>query len=263
MSVQAQTVYYDASSLEECPQMYVCWLDLMGARSAMRRSLQTAANFIMKIHVACQEEIKSSTGITLIPMIDGLYILSSQRSQLEVFLKAVMGKLAATFMQEETPLFRFLIRGGIAFGPVATGDRLAGGAKALSKCKAYTDNIAIGVPLSEAFEAEHIAPPFGFSIAQSARTFAPKGEKTYPAVFWRWCSGTGLGKDLLQKVEDYYAWAECHSLSLEYALDRMKVHRPRSTSASEQLTVPRAGPDVPEITEEHRESRKLLPVVRG
>jgi hypothetical protein len=91
--------------------------------------------------------------------------------------------------------------------------------------KAYTDQIAIGVPLSQAYTQEHVAPPYGFSVAESARTFASPGDKPYSGVFWRWCSTESeQGRQLVKALEDYYSWAKKHSVTLQYAADRMDVH---------------------------------------
>src|ERR1051326_8017700 len=149
-------ISYDTSAL--IPQLqYVCWLDLMGAQSIMRRSLRQATAAVMKIHVAFQEELGASTDVIIHPVIDGVYMRSLCRPPLEDALRKVMGRLAETFISETANIHRCLYRGGIAFGPLVAGTELSPGAQVFD-ANSYTNAIAIGMPLAQAYSEERVAP---------------------------------------------------------------------------------------------------------
>jgi len=68
---------------------YVCWLDVMGSRNIMRRSMSFAANFVMKLHIACLDTWKSEPKVELYPMVDGVYACSKNLVELLAFVKLV------------------------------------------------------------------------------------------------------------------------------------------------------------------------------
>ena len=49
--------YFNAQGLT-ADNCYVAWLDVMGSRTAMVRSIATAANFIFKLHVAALAHVR-------------------------------------------------------------------------------------------------------------------------------------------------------------------------------------------------------------
>jgi hypothetical protein len=116
---KSERPFFDARKLPRIGYSYVAWLELMGAQSIMRRSLATATNFVMKIHVSCQTVVQRQghSDLDLCPMIDGVYMATTKQSVLLHFLKAVLSKLALAFIFEENPLYHFLVRGAIAYGP--------------------------------------------------------------------------------------------------------------------------------------------------
>src|SRR5205809_4868924 len=97
---------------------YVCWLDVMGSRNIMRRSMSFAANFVMKLHIACLDTWKSEPKVELYPMVDGVYACSKNLVELLAFVKLVYRSLAMEFVSEDNPLYRFMVRGGVSFGLV-------------------------------------------------------------------------------------------------------------------------------------------------
>lgn len=225
---------------------YVCWLDLMGAKNIMRRSLPQAANAVLKLHDSALKRItdgswtkgRAHQHLSLQPVIDGVYIRASQRWEIESFLRAVMADLARSFIAEDKDAHRNLFRAGISFGPVidASDPSLASRLSSLrgaagGLADAYLSNIAIGMALTHAYESESMAPPYGVYVHESARAIAPVGEKPFPGVWFHWWKGAQfeLSRKLSSELERYYDWAEKHQLALLYPPDRMKVHRERAT----------------------------------
>jgi hypothetical protein len=228
---RAERPYFDASKLGAIDNYYVCWLDLMGAQSVMRRSLKVASSFVMKIHIACLDVLATDRAdVTLLPVIDGVYIVSRNQKPLLYFLKRVLAKLALSFVFEEQPLYQFLVRGAIAFGPLAIGDAMIPGAYTLANNPEYTKRITLGIPLSQAYDDEHRAPPFGIYLNESTRAFSAPHDDVFQGVYWKWWSFNNEAADnelvtyLRDSVRAYYKWAERHPATLLYESSRMKEH---------------------------------------
>jgi len=48
-------LYFNANKLLDPSNEYVCWIDVMGIKSSMERSIKISANFIYKLHIAAIE----------------------------------------------------------------------------------------------------------------------------------------------------------------------------------------------------------------
>jgi hypothetical protein len=101
----------------------------MGANNAMRLSLQRAANFIAKIHVAGLEAKAFFYTLNIYPVIDGFYAVTSDQSVMLGFLRLLMRKLATLFLNEKSHEHQFFVRCGLAYGPIILGQRLASGSE--------------------------------------------------------------------------------------------------------------------------------------
>jgi hypothetical protein len=229
---KAERPFFDSQKLPEIRQSYVAWLDLMGAQSIMRRSLASATNFVMKIHVSCQTVIQGDdhSDIDLYPMIDGVYIVTPRQPALLDFLKAVLTKLALAFIFEENPLYRFLVRGAIAFGPLIKGEDMLECSKALQRSPEYCSRVALGMPLTQAWDAEKKAAPFGIYIHESARAFAPGRTKPLGGTHWKWWLQRKTAQDdelyahLKTAIEKHYVWVAAHPTTLLYESGRIAAH---------------------------------------
>src|SRR5436189_1077743 len=136
---------------------------MMGARAAMTRSIQISANFIGKLHAAVLDAPHTDL-LARVPTVDGVYIVASERQPLLNSMRSALRSLARVFVEEPRPDRQFLVRGGIAYGPVVLGaDLNATHSTAFGEAdnRTYTDAILIGFPVVEAYEVESNAPPFG------------------------------------------------------------------------------------------------------
>jgi hypothetical protein len=167
---------------------YVFWLDLMGANNLMRLSLPRAARSIMKVHGAALLAKQHLKKLEINPVMDGVYGYTAERATLEKALAEILAALANVFVQERVASSRFMVRAGVAFGPLVPGEALSVGAQILKKNKKYLGGTAIGMAISHAYEAEGRAAPFGVYIHESARAFAPRRKGCFPyrSNFWRW-----------------------------------------------------------------------------
>lgn len=224
--------YFQHRFLPEPIPHYVIWLDVMGSQGAMRRSLPMSTNFVMKLHIACQQTIKNhDRKLELFPVIDGVYITCPTLGPVLYFLKEVMSRIALTFIFEEDQKFRFMVRGALAYGPISKGSDLPTTNSAFTLDPNYTSHIVLGPALSQAYEDEHRASPFGIYISESARMFAPAGGQPLQGVHLKWWYAGNESRDnelhrhLKLAIYEWFDWAAKHPATLMYDVGRMKEHR--------------------------------------
>jgi hypothetical protein len=207
---------------------YVCWVDVMGARSSMLRSLSIAANFVMKLHIAALTLRPDYPDITLYPMIDGLYGRSPRKDVMLSFLNRLFFRLALAFLKEPENLHKFCVRGGVAFGPVVTGDDILDTSDTLSKNGEYCKSILLGITLTQAFDVARSAAPFGIALHESARAFAPAEVEVLSGSHSKWWHFIDDGDKLIEllksKLMEYQKWCKVHSATMIYAKDRIQAH---------------------------------------
>ena len=223
--LKVESPYFDHSKINDPEPRFVCWLDLVGASNAMKLSLPRAANFIGKIHVAGLRAA-SGTPVKAYPVIDGFYAIAANKVAISDFLRKSIAPLAVAFATEKDHYKRFLIRCGLAFGPVIEGTELAKGAKELAKAKCYSDNVAIGIAISQAYESEKLAPFFGVHIHESARAFAPHGAKPFGSAFHHWlkpgnADDAALSKIMKIELSRYFDWAKQHANTILFPTEKL------------------------------------------
>ena len=207
---------------------YVFWLDLMGARNLMKLSLPRAARSVMKIHAAALFAKRQHRGLEIHPVMDGVYGYVSDRELLETCLTEILGGLANVFVQERVPSSRFMVRAGVAYGPLIPGSSLAAGAPILQQNTRYLGGTAIGMGISHAYEAEGFASPFGVYIHESARAFAPRRNGSYPyrVNFWRWFDDDdALTWATRRTLLAHFEWLEKNPVAAQYDLEAMCRHK--------------------------------------
>ena len=207
---------------------YVGWVDVMGARSSMLRSLSESANFVGKLHGAALSVLQRYAAVKLYPMIDGLYGRCASQAPILGFLKEVFFRVGLTFVAEREHLHRFCIRGGLAYGPVVIGDDIRGASTVLSQNANYCSSILLGTTLSQAFDTAGEAAPFGIALHESVRAFAPSGDPVLSGTHWKWWRFIRDGNLLLpllkSRLAQYHKWCKTHSSSMIYKEDRIEAH---------------------------------------
>ena len=220
------TLFVNADKLPLPRNHYVAWLDVMGVQSIMSRSLPISANFILKFHLAALSA--RQTGVELFPVMDGLYAVAAEQEPLKVFLRRLYHCLAQSFSSTAEDKHVFVVRGGLAYGPIVKGaDVPPEAAPGLASESAYARTLLLGMPVIQAHVGEAQAPPFGVFVGESARAFAPAGAKPFNEVWWRWFepSDRAVAKKLRKRLSQYYAWCESNSRSLLYDSARIEAHR--------------------------------------
>jgi hypothetical protein len=164
-----EQAYFDESKTRhQIEDRYVVWIDVMGAKAAMERSLAQAANFFAKVHDAVLRAAPRS-GIEVVPITDGVFLLSQSQIALQDTARLVMMRVCAAFVHEGQQEHRFMVRGGVAAGKVLLGRDMSAGFKVPQDAVHHARQLPVGVAIGQAYDTEHEAPPFGFHVHASAR----------------------------------------------------------------------------------------------
>jgi hypothetical protein len=224
-------IFFDSKYFGEPVFNYVLWLDVMGTANQMLRSLPISANFIFKLHCAvleAHEEIGGPRGVSLYPVMDGVYITSERRGDLQRIINQSLVRCATTFLNEPKPFHQFIVRGAVAFGPVYHGyDLDERTAFVLKENPLIRDSVLLGLPLAQAYQAEREAPPFGIAAHSSARAFAPEGDEPFRFIWldwFRWSEPRVEPTRLRKCLSDYYDWQKAHHNMTGYDPERIKHH---------------------------------------
>jgi hypothetical protein len=217
---------FDAQHLPRPSNEYVAWIDVMGTKASMGRSISGTANFVFKLHIAAIQQ-QPSSGVRIYPVMDGFYASSSDQAAFQSFLRGVFSAVADEFISESEHRHQFVIRGGLAYGPVYHGSDVGSSASSdLAGKTAHRDAILLGMPMVQAHLAEPSAPPFGIAVHESARTFAPAHSDPLHCAWWFWKHTTtqSTWSALPDKMKDYLIWCRSRAVPYEYPVERVRAH---------------------------------------
>jgi hypothetical protein len=233
------SIFFDSRQLPQATPEYVVWLDVMGIGPTMGRSVDQAANFIFKFHVAACQNTKPL--MHLYPVMDGLYATSPDQDEMLDFLAEVFDACAGEFLATPQADFqhRFLPRGALSFGPTIHGSALSPNATqpgwgpviSFSSNVQYKASILIGLPMILAHGTEKLAPPFGLYVHESARSFCPPKCQPIHFRWWKWGMRTIAGHapanwtGLSVEVADYFQRCHDNSYAIEYDECRIATHK--------------------------------------
>ena len=223
-------LYFNAAHLTAAAPEYVAWIDIMGTQASMSRSIKATANFIFKLHTAALTAPREH--VRLYPVMDGLYAASPRKTDMLNFIRSVFLQVAEEFTQTADSNHRFMIRGGLAFGPVIHGANVAERASpVLHQNQEYRQAILLGMPMVQAHLSESSAPPFGVAVHESARAFSQNRQEPLHAIWWKWKSAENQAQwdALREAVGNHLSWCEERSLAIGYPPERLAVHRKMAT----------------------------------
>ena len=216
---------FNANHLPGMASEYVAWVDVMGTQVSMSRSIKITANFIFKLHIAA---LRANVGgaVRIYPVMDGFYVSAPDQNQMLIFLRNVFSSVAAEFNGTPEPQHRFLIRGGLAFGPVIHGSGVGQCAVELQNDESYRNAILLGMPMVQAHLSELLAPPFGVFVHESARVFAPTGVEPMHWIWWKWgITGQPIWDALKVGLPAHLQWCEERAEAILYLPDRIEAHK--------------------------------------
>jgi hypothetical protein len=211
----------------------------MGAGLVMRTSIAKTANFIVRLHMAVEIAKRAfSFGGAAIPINDGIFLISKTKREICSVLRYAMVLQATNLISIPRPHDRSLVRGAISFGPVYHGVDLRQGIarKRLRDDPSFFQAIAFGPAIISAYQAESHAVPFGIAVHESARAFAPAGERPFRLNHWLWWQSdpesdpppnapplTVLRDRLLIDLTAHFDWMKKTTLFNELTLDKIET----------------------------------------
>lgn len=220
------SLFFDAGKIGTPNLEYVAWIDVMGTQSSMSILISAAANFISKLHTAAILATKVS--LRLYPVMDGFYMACKDQDETLSFLRSVFTQTADEFNLTTKDQHRFMVRGGLAFGPIYHGSDINQNAsQTLYENSPYRDSLLMGMPMIQAYLVESQAPPFGLFVHESARAFAPQEKTGIPHAWWKWVDSNNeqSWSTLKAKLPLYMQWCEEHSMFIGYSKERISAHK--------------------------------------
>ena len=224
------SLFFDSSQLPTPTFEYVAWIDVMGTQSTMSRSISASANFIAKLHIAALQAPR--TNIAIYPIMDGIYASCPNQNEILEFIRSVFTQVAEEFSLATKDQHRFMVRGGLAFGPTYHGRNFGQSASSvLTQNPAHRDALLLGMPVIQAYTSESSAPPFGLFVHESARAFSPQGQGPIPHSLWRWVNSTNqtTWTTLKAQLPIYLKWCSDNSFILGYPAEGLKKHTEMAT----------------------------------
>lgn len=220
--------YFNANKLPSAKNEYVCFIDIMGIQSKMSHSINQSSNFIFKLHAIILEAWRTSTysHISIYPIMDGAYITSSNKSEMQNLLTYIYYSLVKSLLSENDFKFWFWIRASLAYGKIIHGRNIPYDASyEFSTRVGYKEQLLIGEPMILAYTGERNAAPMGIYIDNSASA------KHQGIPFdWRWFQNTNIKIEQKQIEIFVNKMNECYDEmgklwnELEYPISKRTEH---------------------------------------
>ncbi|MDR0896661.1 MAG: hypothetical protein LBN04_02270 [Oscillospiraceae bacterium] len=218
-------LYFNVENLRPSYE-YVLWIDIMGTKNFLLESDLKAANYICKFHAAVLGGVLDKPSISLYPMMDGVYITCPDFNLMIQQINHVFIQLSELLLASNDR-FSFLVRGSLAYGPVYHGKNIEPEMnRLLATQKNYSGKILVGLPLEQAYKTEHLAPPMGVYVHESARS--PRGMPPLKAIWQRWFWKVIADEKIdaiSKKVCAYFDFCQSRIIESQYDQTRLKLHR--------------------------------------
>ena len=189
---------------------YVCWIDIMGTKNTMKQSLARASNFILKFH---SKVIQAQQGnIISYPLMDGVFITCKNLETLKQTINSIFTEIATMFTQETNFDHKFLIRGALAKGEIIDGCEINNNiCKNINELQNYRDALLLGMPMIQAIEAEHYAPPLF---------------KNLQGRYYQWSvNNIQLQGKLKKHIDNYFKKCSTQYHHLEMEKEKIKLYQ--------------------------------------
>jgi len=213
---------------------YVVWCDGMGTGQELNRNLDRSAVFVFKLHSAFSKASEGLLHINFYPVMDGMYITCPNRETIEDLIAEVFYLLAKDFVSSNGTANMFLVRGGIAFGPVIHGkdicDSAFGDIVVNNRVK---NSILLSPAMVAANRVESKAPPFGLYVDDSAKTSPvlvdPKDKGFISSLHQWWSRERHKSKrdvlpNLYHNIIHYFEKSKIHSVGMNYPTEKIEAH---------------------------------------
>ena len=222
-AIEKMDPYFNTGKLKSLDNQYVLYIDIMGMKTTMYRSFERSTIFMGKLHVVLVKASEQVQGVTVYPVMDGAYVTAGQYDQISEFIRIVYTWLGRVFVNTKNLAECFIVRSGLAYGPIVTGDSICEEvSQVLNEKTDYKKHLLFGFPVVLAAIGEESAPPFGVYWDVTVRTAA--GTKL-AGIWFKWCSDLSLRSRICNQMKAYYKYAESHSEELKYDEKKIEEHR--------------------------------------
>lgn len=228
-------IYFEKNHLQPAKGEYVLWCDGMGTGQELHRNLDNAAVFVFQMHMAFSKAREGYENVRFYPVMDGMYITTPCRETLEDLIAEAFSTLAKMFIGGYGTKNKFMIRGGIAYGPVIHGEDISDDAfKGVEIEHSLKSAILLSPAMVAANKVETQAPPFGIYVDDSAKVLpvlADPADKGFISSLFQWWNRTRheeyrpTATRLYEQINFYFKKAEAHSVGMNYNIDRIKAHK--------------------------------------
>lgn len=239
-------LYFDSRHLPNPRGEFIAWCDGMGTGQCLTRSLHQAANSVFKLHSAFSIARRNLTTVRCYPVIDGVYVTSPTRREMQEVLKLAFSELAIEFINRPRIKNMHMMRAGLAFGPTLHGadtddeaffglDR--GGYLTTREVFESSDlddvrrHVLLSPAMVLAYSAERKAPPFGIFVDDSAKSYPQLVENAgggFQSSLYQWWTGDEAAREiagkLYEQIRFYLSKSETHSVGLQYSRERIERH---------------------------------------
>jgi hypothetical protein len=208
------------------------WCDGMGTSRELNRSIVRTAGFVLKLHRAFAVAHSEVQTIQSYPVMDGLYVTTGSRNDLRRAIGLAFVQFARDFIGGHGTQNKFMMRGGLAYGPVLHGKDIPEEAFADAEPIRETKrSILLSPAMVLAYRAESKAPPFGIYVDDSAKTFPQltrPEDKGFISNLYQWwrddADATAVARELYGQITFYLAKSKVHSIGMGYDMDRIEAH---------------------------------------
>lgn len=226
-------IYFDVRKLPRPKYEYVAFVDIMGTRTHMRKSVKETANYIFKLHSAIISawREKPYKNVFVYPVMDGAYITSGNKDSMVNILLRVYRNLAEIYLKEINWSHLYLVRGAVAYGEVIHGHNVPYEASKIFEMNlGYKDNILLGSAMIAAYDGERNAAPFGIYTDDSAIRGREKKGGSFKEG-WKWFEdetlkiNKAMPKTLSDKIQSYLEMMKSEDHPLHYSTERIDIHK--------------------------------------
>jgi hypothetical protein len=174
---------------------------------------------------------------------DGMYITSPRRNEIQSVLSRSFIELAEEFLSRNEMIHRFLVRGAIAYGPTLHGsdideraflpnaNRRARDTFNASQLNSTRQRLLLSPAMVSAYKAESLAPPFGIYVDASALSIpqlVDGADSGFPNIIWKWWRLGDRSFDvagrLWPELNRYYDEAVRNGRAMGYPQESAKKH---------------------------------------
>ncbi len=216
-----ETISFNADKMKDSTPKFVLWLDIMGIKAKMSRSLAQSSNFIAKFHAAVQR-CSHGLGIVL-PAMDGAYIIFDTSGDTKRFIGIFFRLITKTFMNDEHK-HQFIVRAGLAHGRVYQSADILPALSESDSEQLTSLLLVVGFAVIQAHLAEKEAPPFGVAIHESAREVIENGKPAFCGSWYHWANASQWSQSLKHAMDDYFKWCHEHYLEVGYDIKALERH---------------------------------------